>query len=73
MARFKIYQPDLEDSEQAAILCFVCHNSMNIPVSELENMWNFTCPKCGHSEPARGEVLRFLTQELRRGPGPPYQ
>ena len=33
----------------------------------------FTCPSCGHTESARSEVIRFLTQELRGGAGPPYQ
>ena len=71
--KFKIYQPDLEDTESAAILCFACHNSLDLPVSELEGMWDFTCPKCGFTERIRSEVLRFLTQELRKGAGPPYQ
>lgn len=71
--RFKIYQPDFEDTQNAAIICFACHHSIDVGISDLEGMWEFACPECGHSEPARAEVLRFLTQELRKGAGPPYQ
>jgi|GEM_PF-6738901 len=73
MAGFKIYQPDPEDSDMAAILCLACQNTLELPVSDLEGMSEFACPSCGHTEPARSAVLRFLTQELRDGAGPPYQ
>ncbi|OPX21937.1 MAG: hypothetical protein B1H03_05660 [Planctomycetales bacterium 4484_113] len=73
MAGFRIYQPNPDDSELAAILCLECQNSVEVKVSELEGMTEFTCPSCGHTESARSEVIRFLTQELRGGAGPPYQ